>query len=465
MKNKILSIYLLFLLLLTVISCTVPGESGGNNNQDPNHECTTFEWVFDENVKCLETAFANYTCTECGKVSEIAEQVKQHDLVIDKKDATCSEEGHLHQYCNNCDYSYKTTYPATGKHTFVYEVQRKATKDKYGTKQAICTGCGLTKPYVLYAANGVADHGKLSVNGTDLVDEHGEKFQLIGLSTHGIQWFHRFVNFDTIDAIHNEFGINVIRISMYTAEGGYCEKDESGKEFLYNKVVEGILAATALDMYVIVDWHMVGAEDPADKNPLTYLKEAKEFFARISEQFKDYDNVIYEIMNEPNGNTTWKQCKQYAEAVIPEIRKNTDGIILVGNPKWSADLYSVMNSPLEGYENIMYTYHFYANGGNNPADVVTAYNAGIPVFISEHGGMESSGDGAIDYQKISDWYRRLDEKNISYVAWNISNSKGSASIQLPSVSDTTDFSNEALKEWGIWYKAWVRAKFGLPAQK
>ena len=51
-------------------------------------------------------------------------------------------------------------------------------------------------------------------------------------------------------------------------------------------------------MYVIVDWHMVGAEDPNDKNPLYYKDEALEFFGRITEEFKDYNNVIYEIMNE-----------------------------------------------------------------------------------------------------------------------------------------------------------------------
>ena len=40
----------------------------------------------------------------------------------------------------------------------------------------------------------VALHGKLSVQGSDLVDEHGEKFQLRGLSTHGLTWYPQFVN-------------------------------------------------------------------------------------------------------------------------------------------------------------------------------------------------------------------------------------------------------------------------------
>ena len=75
--------------------------------------------------------------------------------------------------------------------------------------------------------------------------------------------------------------------------------------------------------------------------------------------------------------------------------------------------------------------------------------------------MESSGDGAINYEHIEFWYRILDQRNISYVAWNLSNSKGSASILKPETKSLVDFSDEALKEWGVWYKAWVRKKFGF----
>ena len=34
----------------------------------------------------------------------------------------------------------------------------------------------------------VATHGRLSVKGADLVDAKGRKFQLRGVSTHGINW-------------------------------------------------------------------------------------------------------------------------------------------------------------------------------------------------------------------------------------------------------------------------------------
>ena len=218
-------------------------------------------------------------------------------------------------------------------------------------------------------------------------------------------------------------------------------------------------------MYVIVDWHMVGAEDPNDKNPLYYKDQAIEFFGRITEEFKDYNNILYEIMNEPCGETTWEHCRAYANQVIPVIRQNTDAIVLVGNPHWSANLNVVMQKPLTGYENIMYTYHFYAADHSNTYQVQNAYDKGFPVFISEHGGMNSAGDGEMNIAHLENWYRILDARNISYVAWNLSNSKGSASILKHGTPEMDNFSDEVLKEWGVWYKAWVRKKFNFPGQK
>ena len=303
-------------------------------------------------------------------------------------------------------------------------------------------------------------HGKIKVVGPDLVDKNGEKLQLIGLSTHGLQWFSRYVNPSTIASLKNFFGINVIRLALTTSEDGYCTS-EANKERMYNTVVQGVKYATQAGLYVIIDWHMVGAVDPNDRNPLYYKDEAIDFFSRISKEFKEYDNVLYEIMNEPNGPTTWQQCKTYADLVIPKIRENTDGIILVGNPNWTSNLNAVMADPLVGYDNIMYTYHFYAADHKNTYQIANAYDKGFPVFVSEHGAMESSGDGPMDFVSVQNWYKVLDQRNISYVAWNISNSQGSASIIKHGDDTLTDFSDSHLKEWGIWYKKWTRAKAGL----
>ena len=66
----------------------------------------------------------------------------------------------------------------------------------------------------------------------------------------------------------------------------------------------------------------------------------------MAEKYSGYDNVIYEICNEPNG-VDWAAVKGYAEAVIPVIRdKDPRSVIVVGNPDWSKDLYSVAAAPL-----------------------------------------------------------------------------------------------------------------------
>lgn len=416
---------------------------------------------FPDGAKCNETYTVEVYCTRCDALLYEDEMIKEHDLYEDIiVPVTCTEYGNSFTKCHNCDYEKENILKPTG-HSIVYIIDKEPTDTGCGYRHRECENCDYCESKMAYVNNGFSTHGKLQVVGPDLVDQYGEKFQLIGLSTHGLHWFGKYVNYETFEALRNGFGINVIRLSLYTSEGGYCETTSSKKEALFNLVCNGIEYATQLDMYVIIDWHMLGAEDVRDKNPLFYKNEAVEFFSKITEKYKGYENILFDIMNEPSGNTTWKDCKEYANLVIPVIRENSDGIVLVGNPKWTSDLASVMASPLEGYTNIMYSYHFYAGDHTETTIVKQAYKAGIPVFISEHGGMENSGDGPMYYDDINRWYRDLDSLNISYVAWNISNSSGSASIFKALSSNLTSTDDDNLKEWGIFYRTHVRERMGL----
>ena len=75
--------------------------------------------------------------------------------------------------------------------------------------------------------------------------------------------------------------------------------------------------------------------------------------------------------------------------------------------------------------------------------------------------MESSGDGSISHTNGDKWLKVLDSRNISYVAWNISNSAGSASIFKQGSTDRVDVSDSNLKEWGVYLKKLYREKSGL----
>ena len=108
----------------------------------------------------------------------------------------------------------------------------------------------------------------------------------------------------------------------------------------------------------------------------------------MSRLYGGHTNVIYEVCNEPNGDVTWEQVKAYAEKIIGVIRANdAENLILVGSPTWSQRVDLAAADPITGYENILYTLHFYAATHKAPLRLVLerAVGAGLPVFVSEFG--------------------------------------------------------------------------------
>lgn len=467
MKKYIKCIFLLILMMLILTGCeTGTGSGSGGVTIDPlYHECldNQSEWKIIKEATCNELGLKQTFCTICGDVvdEEKISELRHYYIEDVAKEATCTEEGILRHTCNLCGDVREKPIKLKDHEKGRVTVIKEQTSTTLGVKEVKCKHCNEVLQTLTFVNNGYLKNGKLSVKGADLVNQYGEKFQLFGVSTHGLQWFGRYANFDTIASIQENFGNNIVRFAFYTDENGYCDGTESKQKQMLEDLIRGVDAATALGLYVIIDWHMVGAENYADKNPLTYLEQSKQFFSYISNYYKDQNNILYEIMNEPNGKTTWEDCKKYANEVIPCIRKNTDAIVLVGNPRWTADLYSVMKDPLVGYENIMYTYHFYAADHSNTTQVETAYDKGFPVFISEFGFMYSDGDGNYSEKNGNRWKQVLDSRNISYVAWNISNSVGSASIFKYQSYDMIDVSDANLKPWGIYLKNWYRNKSGL----
>jgi len=292
-------------------------------------------------------------------------------------------------------------------------------------------------------------HGALSIDGTDIVDVNGDRFELMGVSTHGIAWFPQYVNKDAFTTVRDIWGANLIRLSMYTAEsGGYCQ--DGDKDELKGLIDDGVKYATELGMYVIIDWHIL-----SDGDPNTNKDEALDFFEEISSKYADYDNVIYEICNEPNGGTTWSDVKSYAEEVIPVIRKNTDAIIIVGTPTWSQDVDAAADDPLTGFDNIAYAVHFYAaTHKDNIRDKVTyAHDKGLCVFISEFSICDASGNGGIDYDSADAWFNDIIYKyNLSFAGWSISNKAETSAFIKSSCDKTSGWSDDELSDTGLWLK-------------
>ena len=293
-------------------------------------------------------------------------------------------------------------------------------------------------------------HGALSVSGTQLVDAYGAPYQLRGVSTHGLSWFPQYANRDAFRTMRDEWGVNVVRLAMYTAEsGGYCVGDENNRSSLRQLVYDSVDAATELGMYVIVDWHVLN-----DRDPNTYIDQAIAFFRETAERYAGNGNVIYEICNEPNGGVSWQRIKAYAEQVIPVIREqDADAVILVGTPTWSQDVDQAAANPITGYENIMYTLHFYADTHRDSLrqKMVNAIGAGLPVFVSEFGICDASGNGAINAAEADKWISTMDENGVSYCVWNLSNKAETSALLRTSTTATSGWSYDELSESGKWF--------------
>lgn len=288
---------------------------------------------------------------------------------------------------------------------------------------------------------------KLHVEGIHLKNERNEDVQLRGISTHGIAWYPQFINCEGFKDLKENWKANVVRLAMYTAEhDAYC----SGGDQAFHKelIKKGVEYAVKNDLYVLIDWHIL-----SDNDPRINEEAAAAFFEEMSALYAGCPNVIYELCNEPNGDdVTWPVIKGYAERIIPIIRKNDpESVILVGTPCWSQRVDEAEKDRLD-FENVMYVLHFYADTHRDElrARMEKALNDGLPVFVTEFGICDASGDGNINYEESEKWMELIDRYGVSYCEWNYSNCDEAAAMIKADCTRTNGFTPEDLRESGSW---------------
>ncbi len=299
----------------------------------------------------------------------------------------------------------------------------------------------------------VSQHGQLSVKNGQLVDKSGKGYQLRGMSTHGLTWFPEFVNESAFKTLRDDWNTNVVRLAMYVDEWGNGQCYMGNKSGSLELLEKGVDICIKLDMYVIIDWHVLNPGDPSK-----YTNEAKSFFETVSKRYAKYPNVIYEICNEPNGGASWSgNIKPYAEKIIPVIRKNVpNSVIIVGTPTWSQEIDKPLSDPLN-YKNVMYAFHFYAaTHAGLRSNVENCVAQGLPVFVSEFGTCDASGGGANDFNETQKWLSYFDKQGISYCNWSICNKDETCSVLRPGTSANGNWSESDLTENGKWIRNWLR---------
>ncbi|HEY5370543.1 MAG TPA: glycoside hydrolase family 5 protein [Hanamia sp.] len=302
-------------------------------------------------------------------------------------------------------------------------------------------------------AQPVKIHGQLHVDKTQLKDSHGNDVVLRGMSFGWHNWWPRFYNAGAVKTLHEDWGATIVRAAMgVEPQGAYLDNPDFAKQ----KIESVVNAAIEEGIYVIIDWHSHHVRQ----------KEAIAFFTEMAKKYGKYPNIIYEIFNEPEYDS-WTQVKDYSIAVISAIRTiDKKNIILVGSPHWDQDVDIAANDPITGYNNLMYTLHYYAASHKqelrNKADY--ALKKGLPIFISESAGMEASGDGPIDKASWQQWIDWSEKNKISWITWSIADKDETCSVLKADAPSNGGWKTNDMKESGIMVRNYLRKYAGLENQ-
>lgn len=279
--------------------------------------------------------------------------------------------------------------------------------------------------------------GQLQVTDGKLTDNDGEAVMLRGVSFGWHNWWPRFYNTSAVKFLKSDWNANLVRAAIgVDPAGAFLENPE----FALQKIKAVVEAAIAENMYVIIDWH----------SHELYPEQAKAFFIEMAQTYGENPHVIYELFNEPDYET-WEEVKAYSEEIIREIRKyDPDNLILVGSPTWSQDIHLVAQNAILNQENIMYVLHFYAATHKDylRERAEKAYQAGLPIIVTECAGMEATGDGPIDAASWNSWLSWMESRKISWVAWSIADKDETCSMLLPTAASDGDWKVAQIKPWG-----------------
>ncbi len=246
-----------------------------------------------------------------------------------------------------------------------------------------------------YQDKNYADWGKLKLVGNQLSDKDGNPVQLKGWSTFSLH-YKGYCASEGDWKLMQKYGANIVRLAMYIDDpndgGSYLQKPDYFKNLIKTSIAE----TRALNMYCMVDWHILQQSNGGSGDPNKNKNAAKEFFAEISKYCADngYDHVLYELCNEPTCG--WANIKSYAEEVIPQITANQpDAIIVVGTDQWCQKIMDPVSDPISAQwkKNVMYSFHYYSCSHYEYLGNFRNAQKNIPVFVSEWSAVKFDGDG------------------------------------------------------------------------
>lgn len=281
----------------------------------------------------------------------------------------------------------------------------------------------------------VSTYGELKANGGKLSGTcpqyQNSAVQVTGMSlfwSSGNTYSTDFYSEKGINRLVDDMGIEVVRFALGAADEKFNSSGRSyttGGEGFQKALLKSVVnTAVDKDIYVIIDWHIESSDG--------FTNDAVKFFEYAAKEYGQYNNVIFEIWNEPTGSMD--AVAQHANQVIPAIRKYSDNLVLVGSPGWSSQPDACANAGIND-NNYGCTLHFYSashymgDGGYNKS--AERAMGKVPVFATEWGVTEASGKGSMDFNSAQQWVNWMKQNGVSWTNWNAS------AMDEPSAAFTT----------------------------
>jgi len=292
----------------------------------------------------------------------------------------------------------------------------------------------------------VSRHGKLSIVNGKLVDQHQKAPQLRGISMSWSIWGgKKYYNPEVVQWLVKDFNISLLRVAMgIEPNDGYLQ-DSVGQERL---IVSTVDAAVKAGIYVLLDWH--------DHHANVNQERSRSFFTRMAKKYAGVPNVIYEVWNEPE-RIDWAIIKAYSTEIISSIRKyDKDNVIVVGSSSWDQNVDVTAKDRITGFNNIAYSFHFYASDPNHQEKLMAkadaAMAAGLPLIVTEWGVGESNGDGVFDLEKTNKWLAWMEKNQLSWANWNITDKKETTALLMPGANAKGEWPLSQLTPAGLYIR-------------
>ncbi len=309
-------------------------------------------------------------------------------------------------------------------------------------------------------------YGELTVKGQYFVGSKNPytnaMVQVKGLSFFWNQWGgEAYWTADVVDQMVDEYNAEILRVAVSTSGAGRSADLKWAIEVIDQCIVRGV--------YIIIDFHSHQAWDE--------IPEAKAFFKEAVEKYGEYDNLIFEIFNEPITESPheWAPVKEYADEIIGHIRDlGSDNLILVGTPSWCQVYDGIKENPVnDPANNSAYVMHFYAyshfvDDGGMGENFKNALEDGLPFLVSEWGVSHYNGgrgefSNSFDGESADEWHALLDKYGFSSAMWAINSDSQSSSL-WGNEGQGDRYITNLLAEWkniADWRTGTVRA---LPGQ-